>query len=136
MELIKIVSQFSVPEEIQEVAPLGTGLINDTYKVKTLPESAPDYVLQRINHYVFRDVALMQNNIQRVTDHIRKKLKERGETNLERKTLTIIPARDGKLFYFDGENYWRLTLFIKDSQSFEQVTPALANQTGAAFGDF
>lgn len=136
MELIKIVSQFSVPEEIQEVAPLGTGLINDTYKVKTLPESAPDYVLQRINHYVFRDVALMQNNIQRVTDHIRKKLKERGETNLERKTLTIIPARDGKLFYFDGENYWRLTLFIKDSQSFEQVTPALANQTGTAFGDF
>ena len=136
MELKDIVLQFAIPEEIQEIVPLGTGLINDTYKVKTLPAEAPDYVLQRINHYVFRDVALMQDNIRRVTEHIRRKLEARGEGDLERKTLTLIPARDGKLFYFDGENYWRVTVFIKDSQTFEQVTPELARQTGVAFGDF
>lgn len=136
VELKDIVLQFAIPEEIQEIVPLGTGLINDTYKVKTLPAEAPDYVLQRINHYVFRDVALMQDNIRRVTEHIRRKLEARGEGDLERKTLTLIPARDGKLFYFDGENYWRVTVFIKDSQTFEQVTPELARQTGVAFGDF
>ena len=38
------------------VEPLGTGLINDTYKVTTAGEDTPDYVLQRINTAIFTDV--------------------------------------------------------------------------------
>lgn len=135
-QLHNIVDQFQTEGDVNEIAPLGAGLINDTYKVLTKSENTPDYVLQRINHAIFQDVELMQNNILRVTEQIRKKLKERGETELNRKTLTIIPAKDGKLYYFDGNSYWRMTLLITDSTSFDQVTPEFAYYTGKAFGDF
>lgn len=135
MELKEIASHFALANEISKIEPLGTGLINDTYRIKTVGE-APDYVLQRINHNVFKDVALMQNNIQRITDHIRHKLQERGENDLVRKTLTIIPAKDGELYYYDGTNYWRVTIFIKDSKTYEQITPEFARLTGIAFGEF
>lgn len=131
-----VAGQFQIKGEIKEIAPLGAGLINDTYKVITASDATPDYVLQRINHAIFQDVELMQTNIKRVTDQIRTKLKERGESDLDRKTLTIIPANDDKLYYFDGNSYWRMTLLISDAQSFEQVTPEFAYYTGKAFGDF
>ena len=69
-----IVSQFNTTGTVTEIKPLGAGLINDTYKVLTAEEDQPDYVLQRINHAIFQDVEMLQNNIEAVTKHIRKKL--------------------------------------------------------------
>jgi Ser/Thr protein kinase RdoA (MazF antagonist) len=135
-KLKEIASRFEVKGAIETVEPFGSGLINDTYRVMTAEEGTPDYVLQRINHSIFRDVELLQENIRRITDHIRTKLAARGESELERKTLTLIPARDGRLYHFDGESYWRVTELIAGSTSYEQVTPELAYQTGRAFGDF
>ena len=77
--LFSIISHFNTKGTIQEIKPLGTGLINDTYKVTTLEQDAPDYVLQRINHVIFQNVEMLQSNIQSVTRHIRKKLEEKGE---------------------------------------------------------
>ena len=48
-DLKPIISQFDITGTVNEVKPLGNGLINDTYKVTTQEEDAPDYVLQRIN---------------------------------------------------------------------------------------
>jgi hypothetical protein len=50
--------------------------------------------------------------------------------------LTFIPARDNKLYYFDGENYWRVCLMIPRSKSYEEVTPEKSYEAGLAFGDF
>ena len=74
MELKEIVSQFALEGQVDQIKPLGTGLINDTFRVTTVEPTAPDYVLQRINHVVFTDVEMLQQNIQRVTEHIRHKL--------------------------------------------------------------
>ena len=136
VDLKEITSQFAIEGEIAEIAPLGAGLINDTFRVKTVSEKTPDYVLQRINHAIFQDVDLLQNNIQRITDHIRYKLKEKGETDIYRKALTVVPAKAGNLYYFDGESYWRITVFIPNSKTYEQVTPEFAYLTGKAFGEF
>jgi len=136
MEIKEIVSKFDTRGTVESVAPFGAGLINDTYRVTTAEADAPDYVLQRVNHAIFRDVDLLQNNIRRITDHIRAKLAARGEGDIERKALRIVPARDGKLYHFDGESYWRVTVLIPGARSWEQVTPELAHATGRAFGDF
>lgn len=136
MDLKEIASEFRITGTVADVAPLGSGLINDTFRVRTEPASAPDYVLQRINHAIFKDVDRLQDNISRITEHIRRKLRERGETDLERKTLTVVPAKDGRLHHFDGENYWRLTVFIPGSVTYEQVNPETAYLTGKAFGEF
>jgi len=134
--LFEIISHFQTQGNIVEVKPLGTGLINDSYKVETKETATPDYVLQRINHAIFQDVDMLQHNIFEVTTHIRKKLLAKGETDIDRKVLTLIPTADEKWYYFDGENYWRMTLFIADVFTYNVVNERYSFITGKAFGDF
>lgn len=53
-DLLSIVSHFQLKGTVQEIKPLGSGLINDTYRVTTLEADVPDCVLQRINHAIFK----------------------------------------------------------------------------------
>jgi len=114
-DLLSIVSHFQMQGTVREIKPLGSGLINDTYKVTTVEADAPDYVLQRINHAIFQNVEMLQSNIEAVTGHIRKKLEEKGEADVERKVLHFIPTAEGKTYWYDGENYWRIMTFIPDT---------------------
>ena len=121
--LSNIVSHFKTQGNIQEITPLGAGLINDTYKVTTTDSNTPDYVLQKINHAIFKDVDMLQNNIAAVTKQIRKKLTEQGEDDIDRKVLHFIEAQDGKTYWFDGNNYWRMMTFIPRAKTHETVNP-------------
>ncbi len=125
-KLFKIVNAFKIHGNILDITPLGNGLINDTLKVVT-PDKA--YVLQRINHSIFKDVDLLQHNIEVVTNHIR----EKGHTSLE----FIQNKENGKTYYKDDEgNYWRVSLFINDSVTYEAVNPEYSEKAGRAFGEF
>ncbi len=135
-DLREIAGKFDFREVVEKVKPFGNGLINDSYFVKTVGVDTPDYLLQRINHTIFRDVDLLQSNIEAVTAHIKQKLTEKGEPDINRKVLRFIPARDGKRYYFDGESYWRLMVFISGSVSLEAVTPESSRIVGRVFGDF
>lgn len=135
-DLLSIVSHFQMEGTVREIKPLGAGLINDTYKVTTIEADAPDYVLQRINHAIFQNVEMLQANIEAVTRHIRKKLEEKGETDVDRKVLHFLPAEDGKTFCYDGENYWRVMVFIPRAKTYETVNAEFSNYAGAAFGRF
>ena len=134
-EYLKILSHFTIEEGAVEVTPYGNGHINDTLMV-TNQSGIAKYVLQRINHHIFKNVDMLQNNIQIVTSHIRQKLEERGVTDIDRKVLTFLPTKDGKPYYFDGESYWRVCRMIAGSVSLEEVNPALSYEAGKAFGDF
>ena len=137
IDIDRILSQFEIIGQVQSVAPLGEGLINDTYRVATAGDQAPDYVLQRINNAVFQDVDLLQHNIEVVTAHIRRKLEAAGTDDVERKVLQLVKARDGKTYYRDDEGrYWRVTVFIPDSFTHQAVTPQSAFDAGKAFGQF
>ena len=105
-DLSSIVAKFNTQGTITEIKPLGAGLINDTYKVNTQEADAPDYVLQRINHAIFQNVEMLQSNIAAVTGHIRKKLTEAGEADIDRKVLSFLATEEGKTYWFDGESYW------------------------------
>lgn len=130
-----IVLQFDLTGQIDSINPLGNGLINDTYKVKTV--GGPSYVLQRINHNIFRDVDLLQDNIVKVTSHIRRKLEAEGAQEVDRKVLCFIPLKDSsKTYYFDGESYWRISLFIEDAYTYETVNPEYSYYAGRSFGQF
>ena len=135
-DLLSIVSHFQLQGTVQEIKPLGAGLINDTYKVSTLGTDAPDYVLQRINHAIFQNVEMLQANIDAVTTHIRKKLEEKGEKDIERKVLRFLPADTGKTYWHDGENYWRVMAFIPNARTYETVDPEYSYYAGVAFGNF
>lgn len=133
-DLKHIVDKFIDTSTATHVKPLGAGHINDSYKVKS---NEKEYVLQRINHTIFKNVPELQNNILRVTDHIRRKLQERGEADIHRKVLAFIPAKDKKLYYRDEDgSYWRLMDYISESRSYDAINPELAYRAGLAFGDF
>ena len=135
-DLNEIISHFAIDSQIKEVKPLGNGLINDTYKIET-EGNAPDYVLQRINNAIFTDVELLQHNIDCVTAHIRKKLVAAEEKDIDRKVLRFIPEKEsGKTYYFDGDQYWRISVFIPDAKTYETVNPEYSYYAGKAFGNF
>lgn len=135
--LQNIISQFKTEGEIKEISPLGNGLINETFIVKTVAIHTPNYVLQRINNAVFQDVDLLQHNIEVVTGHIRRKLLAKGEQDIDRKCLRFVPTADGKTYYKDAANkYWRVSIFIDNSVTKESVTPESAYDCGRTFGNF
>ena len=132
-KLFQLASRFAVDGAIAAVKPLGEGFINDTYTVTLEGQDHPAYILQRKNHVVFPDVPAMMDNIDRVTRYI----KSRVHDPL-RQTLTVVPAKDGKLFYKDGDgNFWAMTLFIDKTMSYTKAdTPEIAYQGGLGLGQF
>ena len=133
--LTAILNQFQLEDITTAVEPFGNGHINDTF-LASAGAGEPKYILQRINHHIFKDVDMLQNNIHIVTSHIRKKLIAAGETEIERKVLTFLPAKDGKFYYFDGNSYWRVCLYIPGSKTYEEVNPEFSYEAGKAFGRF
>lgn len=133
----EIISHFIAAKKIGDVKPVKVGLINDSYIVRNLDANEPSLFLQRINHHVFQNVEGLQQNILKVTDHLRKKLAEEGETDLHRKVLRLVPTLDGKWYHrTPNGDYWRVYELIENASSHDKVTPESAYLAGEAFGRF
>jgi hypothetical protein len=137
-DLTAIVAEFRIEGTVESVNPIGSGHINDSYLVTTKPTDAQDYLLQRINHGIFRDVPGLTENILKVSRHLVAKIlcNSSGFDNFQ--VLRPIATRKGNYFFRDQKgNYWRLYNFIAGSRSFDIVeTPELAFEGGKAFGIF
>ena len=130
-KLFNIAQQFELEGTITSIEPLGEGFINDTYVVTTEGD-APNYILQRKNHVVFPDVPGMMDNILAVTEHIKRKV-----VDPMRETLTVISAKDGKLYVESEGNFWAVCLFIPDTVTYDRADkPELAYQGGVGIGRF
>lgn len=138
-ELRDIVARFAIEGTVSEIAPLGAGLINDTYRVITAEEDMPNYVLQRVNTNVFPDVDMVMRNIGAVTGHIRQKLESKGEKDLDRKVLRFIPLKeDSQKLYINEPSIgaWRIMVFIPNAITKQAVNPESSRAAGLAFGNF
>lgn len=137
VEYQSILSRFALEGTVAQVKALGNGLINDTLKVDTKEADKPDYVLQRVNNAVFKDVELLQHNIEVVTNHIRTKLEAEGQSDIDRKVLHFVPTHEGKTYFEDEQGrFWRLSVFIPDSVTLESVNPDTSYEAGKMFGNF
>ena len=77
-DLRAIARKFRLPGEFRHAEPHGTGHINDTFCATLGQAGTPvRYLLQRINHHVFKAPELVMENVQRVTAHLSAKLGER-----------------------------------------------------------
>jgi hypothetical protein len=134
----EIAGRFGTKGIIGEVRPHGGGHINDSYQLVNKAAGQPDYLLQRVNHYVFKDVDLLMRNMALVTDHIAEKLRREGAEELERRMLRIIPTKNGKSYFIDPDgNYWRVLNFISDHVAFDSTRdPELAYEGARMFGGF
>lgn len=113
-----------------QVAPLGRGLINETFLA-----SAPGFrcVLQRINRRVFPDPAAIMANLRALSEH-----SHQANPNSALRLPGLIPTRDGHDFHQDAEGeFWRALDYIEDSRTLPALEDARqAEQMGKALGRF
>ena len=114
-DLAEIISHFSVDTN---VIPYGEGHINDTY----LAESSPyQYILQKINHHIFKDPYSLMENIEAVTSYLREVILREGG-NPDRETLTVIKTRDGKnLYRTESGDFYRMYIFVDNTNVYQMV---------------
>lgn len=127
---------FQYEGTLREIVPYGKGLINDTYKVVTAEGDAPDYILQRINDAVFRDVDLLQRNIVSVTRHLEARYRQAGCTDVRRHVLHFVMSRSGASYVCLEGKFWRMMEFIPDTVTFQDVTVENARKVGLAISSF
>jgi hypothetical protein len=133
-----LLEAFGLKVSVSEWKSFGHGHINDTYLIKTSSDYTPDYILQRKNHLIFKNIEGMMNNIMLATGHIRSKLILDGEDEIDRKVMTYLPAADQNYYVLDEDsNYWTICLYIRGSHGIEEVTNSnQAYSAGKAFGHF
>ena len=137
MNVTQLIQHFSIEGSILNGQAYGDGHINDTYRMVNGDPTAPDYLLQKVNHKVFREVEGLMFNIAQVTSHIRKKLLRTNDPDMREKVLTLIYTREGRLFHRQGEEYWRVFRFMKNLRSYNRPETAGQAYEGArTFGQF
>lgn len=107
----------------------GCGHINLTYMVKT--DADKEYILQRINKYVFTDPKAVMENVGAITQYLRERVED------PREALNFIPAENGVYYYVDeaGE-YWRCYEFADGVCLETPETDSDFYESAIAFGRF
>ncbi len=123
-----VLPAFGFKENSLTIESFGSGLINNTWKVKA---SGNEYILQRVNHAVFKEPANIANNINLIGAFLRK-------NHPEYKFVSPVPTPRGEEMIFQkGKGYFRMFPFVPGSHSKDTVeTPAQAFEAATQFGRF
>ena len=125
----KILSAFKLNGEPVTCKLFGHGHINKTYKVIT--DQGSEYVLQKINQYVFKNPVHVMENAKAITSFIRKRVAD------PRGSLHFLSTKDGKCIYRDEEGeYWRMYDFVGGFCLDAPETEEDFYQSALAFGRF
>lgn len=137
-QILKAANAFALKGQIKSCRVYGSGHINHTFLL-ICEENRQEYsyILQQINHIVFKDIEGLMQNIKKVTLFLRHQIIE-NHGNPDRETLNLIPTKNGKNYYQDSEGYyWRVYLFISHATCYNKVEkPEDFYQVGKAFGKF
>ena len=129
MDIQVIASAFQTSGSYIAHKPFGHGHINSTFKVTT--NSGCEYVLQKINKYVFKNPIWVMENIAQVTNFLRERS---GDPTA---TLHYLPARDGRYFVQDTEGeFWRMYDYVGGFSLDLPETEADFYESAVAFGRF
>lgn len=124
-----VLCQFTLSAPVIGAESYGCGHINRTYRVTTT--DGRRYLLQKINHRIFRDVEALMDNIARVTAHLQ------AATDDPRAALRLVPTKQGRNYLYWADEYWRVYEFVEGSICLQQPeTDADLYQSAVAFGKF
>ena len=118
---------FGLEEDMIQLVPYGSGLINYTWKVNMPGRS---FILQKINTSVFPQPALLTANLRKVSDYLQ-------QYHPEYPFVTPLATSEGHDTYEDHTGCYRLFPFVNDSHTVDVVQDtALAEKAAAQFGKF
>lgn len=113
--------------------PIGNGHINDTYRIDFEENgTARAFVLQRLNHEVFRQPEAVMDNIQRVTGYLA------AQPGYPLAALAPVLTEGGYSFHLDSAgNYWRVFPLLENTFAPETIaSPTEAHEAACAYGAF
>ena len=115
---------------------LNSGHINDTFLVQATGDKK--YILQRINHTIFKDVPGLVNNKVLISNHIKSKYANLSEVELTQKVLSFVKTKSTNLYYHkENGDFWNVMVFIEDSITYEIVVDEeVAYEGGKLLGAF
>ncbi|MEY3772345.1 MAG: hypothetical protein RL067_359 [Verrucomicrobiota bacterium] len=134
-----VARHFALLGDYVSAPPYGSGHINDTFALEMdQGGKSVRYVLQRINHNIFRNPDGLMRNVERVCRHTQAKLAQAGRADASRRALTLVPTRDGRGWYVDPHgNHWRCYVFVERATGHDVIRNAgQAFQAAKAFGAF
>ena len=137
-DIESVASNFTLDGRLVKSEPFGSGHINDTFSLTYRKDDRESrFILQRINHHIFKNPPAMMENIRRVTGHIRRKLGDQ-DNELAPRQLTVIDTRDGTACFEDSlGNYWRLYNKIEDAVTYDTLDSGeIACEVARMFGRF
>jgi Ser/Thr protein kinase RdoA (MazF antagonist) len=122
-----VLQHFALGTSEPIVETFGTGLINNTWVVKTAEKK---YILQRINQNVFKDPQGIDDNITAIDDYLKKNFPGYIFTSQ-------VVSKEGLTLINEDENYFRLFEFIEGSHAYTVLqNPQLAYEAAKQFGKF
>ena len=127
IQLLKhVLNRFNVDTQEVTFQPITTGYINDTFLV--LMSQKPLYILQSINHKVFKNIEQLMQNIEMALDKL--------QSN-DYSSIMLLKTHNGKSFYKHNNKYWRLMTFIEGSITYNTTSnPKIAFEAGLIIGRF
>lgn len=138
MKINEIILKFNLKGIIKDIKESHTGNINNTYIITTSDELREyNYIMQKINTYVFKDPYALMKNMENVTEYCYEYLKE-NDLDAERGTLRLIKTVDGENFYkTENGEFYRMCYYIDNTRTYDKAeNAAMFYNVGLAFGSF
>ncbi len=137
-QIREVCVRFGLRGEYKYYEVINSGHINTTYRVYYFRDGElKDYILQKVNTYVFRDPVGVMDNISSVTEYIRAKIKAKYGT-AKRNVLHYQKTENDEYYvHMEDGGFWRCCRYIDDSVCFEKTDSLkVVEESGKAFGEF
>ena len=136
-KLQEVCKHFRIQGTYLSYEEIKVGNVNKTYKVtyRQQDETNPSqqieksFIVQSINTYAFKNPVQVMENIDKVTEYIRSKEKDRC-------SLHFHHTEDRKTYVFDESGFWRLFNYVPSTTYSSTTNLNVIRNAGAAFGDF
>ena len=122
-----VLSEYGIDINDCSIENFGSGLINNTWDIKT---DTARFILQRINHKIFKQPEAIAENIGLIADHLAHHYPD---------YCFVAPVKTvaGTQMLVNDQGYFRLFPFIKDSHTIDVVTSTKqAYEAAIQFGTF
>lgn len=124
----EVLSAYGLDVKDVTIAPIHNGLINSTWQIKN---SHSHFILQKINHSVFKDPEAIASNIRLIANH----LSEHHPGYFFAAPIQTVDHKEIKVIASGG--YFRLVPFVEGSHTIATVEkPGQAYQAAKMFGEF
>ena len=125
----KIFALYGLDENTMIIEPIGSGLINETWRIKG---NGNDLILQKINHSIFKNPEAITENVHNISVYLKKHYPD----YLFPRTLTTVKNEELIKLEENG-GYYRITHFVQNSHTIDTVkNTKQAFEAARQFGKF